>query len=293
MLAQINKIKIGKRLRVDHGDVEGLANSIKQHGLLHPIVIDSEYNLVAGCRRLLATERLGLQEIEVKMLNDLSEKELRILELEENIQRKDLTEIEKSRNLVELAEVTADVIRDEQEVGLESGHTNNGDTMEDIRCPKLGHLENGNIIGLRPVADKLGIPRQTINYAQQHVKAVDKYPELAELPKIKAIETAKALDNNPKLAEFPVIDLAKQRKLKNPDSEMNSSEFSAYLEWCHKVYLSHHKAIVTPAAIDVTPEHLATWKEITQDSIPMYLRDIPTAIAKLAKIEKYLKEISK
>ena len=105
MILKISDVKVGQRVRDEYGDMEALAESIKEHGLLHPIVVDSDHNLIAGCRRLLACERIGLTEIEAKVLEDISEKELRILELEENIQRKNLTELEKSKNLVELAEI--------------------------------------------------------------------------------------------------------------------------------------------------------------------------------------------
>ena len=110
MILKISEIKIGQRVRDEYGDMEELAKSIQEHGLLHPIVVDSDHNLIAGCRRLLACERIGMKEIETKVLEDISEKELRVLELEENIRRKDLTELEKSKNLVELAEIKGKVI---------------------------------------------------------------------------------------------------------------------------------------------------------------------------------------
>ena len=95
MILKIKDVKIGQRVRDEYGDMQALAESIQEHGLLHPIVVDSDYNLIAGCRRLLACERIGKKEIEAKVLEDISEKELRVLELEENIRRKDLTELEK------------------------------------------------------------------------------------------------------------------------------------------------------------------------------------------------------
>jgi len=52
-MLQISKVKIGKRIRSEYGDMQDLAKSIREHGLLHPIVVDSQYNLDAGGRRLL------------------------------------------------------------------------------------------------------------------------------------------------------------------------------------------------------------------------------------------------
>lgn len=65
--------------------MDALVESIKEHGLFQPIVVDEQYNLIAGGRRLLACERVGMKEIEIKMLSDLSERDKKAIELEENI----------------------------------------------------------------------------------------------------------------------------------------------------------------------------------------------------------------
>ena len=64
MKLRIDSIKVGERWR-EVGDIEGLANSIKQNGLIQPIVVDADLNLVAGERRITACRQLGMEEIEV------------------------------------------------------------------------------------------------------------------------------------------------------------------------------------------------------------------------------------
>lgn len=49
-----NEIKVGKRYRKDLGDLKAFAADINVRGLLHPIVIDPDCNLIAGARRLRA-----------------------------------------------------------------------------------------------------------------------------------------------------------------------------------------------------------------------------------------------
>ena len=52
MILKISNVKIGQRIRDEFGDMGALAESIKEHGLLHPIVVDSDYNLIpaaGGC----------------------------------------------------------------------------------------------------------------------------------------------------------------------------------------------------------------------------------------------------
>ena len=63
------EIKVGPRLRKDVGDLSSLKQSIQEVGLLHPIIVDSENNLVAGLRRLRAVEMLGWKTIEVHIID--------------------------------------------------------------------------------------------------------------------------------------------------------------------------------------------------------------------------------
>jgi ParB family chromosome partitioning protein len=64
----IADIRVGKRHRRDLGDIEGLAASIAAIGLIHPIPIDEDGRLLAGARRLAACKRLGLEEVEVRIM---------------------------------------------------------------------------------------------------------------------------------------------------------------------------------------------------------------------------------
>lgn len=95
----INDIIVNRevRLRKSIGDVTELAESIKDRGLVHPIVITRNYVLVAGERRLTACKLLGWDQIVFQFvdevdLNELeAQEELELIELHENIQRQDLT----------------------------------------------------------------------------------------------------------------------------------------------------------------------------------------------------------
>lgn len=75
-------------------DVADLLPSIRKRGVLQPIIVDQIEGegtyLVAGERRLEASRQLGLPDIPVRFSRDLPILELQIIELEENLKRKDL-----------------------------------------------------------------------------------------------------------------------------------------------------------------------------------------------------------
>ena len=82
----IAEIEVGKRHRVDLGDVTSLSASIREHGLLHPIVIRSDGVLIAGERRLAACKAIGWETIPTTTIDM---EHLVFGEQAENIDRKD------------------------------------------------------------------------------------------------------------------------------------------------------------------------------------------------------------
>lgn len=88
---KITEIKWGDRARKDYGDITKLAESIDKKGLIQPIVLSSDNQLIAGGRRLTAIISLKHETAPIIRKGNLSELEMRELELEENLFRKDLT----------------------------------------------------------------------------------------------------------------------------------------------------------------------------------------------------------
>ena len=85
---KIKDIIIKERIRKDLGDLSLLKKSIERYGLLHPIIINKDNQLVSGERRLTAAKELGWEEIDV-VIRELSYKEALNIELAENTTRKD------------------------------------------------------------------------------------------------------------------------------------------------------------------------------------------------------------
>ncbi len=94
MLVRIDEIQLTKRVRQDLGDLSDLMDSIRLHGLINPVVITHEKELIAGERRYQAVKRLGWTSIPVIIKENTSESSRLRLEIEENLHRKNLSDEE-------------------------------------------------------------------------------------------------------------------------------------------------------------------------------------------------------
>ena len=98
---KVSDVKIRIRLRASNEEnIQDIAESIKEIGLINPISIDAEHNLIAGYHRLQAHKLLGLKEISA-IVSTQKELKARLQEIDENLKRAELTSIEKSAHIEE------------------------------------------------------------------------------------------------------------------------------------------------------------------------------------------------
>ena len=102
MLIEINKVIVKERIRKDFGDIEELANDIRENGLINPPVVTPEYELIAGERRLRALQHLDYKQIEVRVMTVQDALHQLKLEISENENRKDFSFSEKMKWAEEL-----------------------------------------------------------------------------------------------------------------------------------------------------------------------------------------------
>lgn len=103
----VSDIIIGRRFRQKNEQITRLAESIRLVGLLHPLVVNTRGELVAGGRRLAAVRQLGWDEVPVRIINTLDEALAAIkAERDENTCREPLTasEIIEMGNSIEAIE---------------------------------------------------------------------------------------------------------------------------------------------------------------------------------------------
>lgn len=126
------------RKHFDEEKIEELAQSIKEHGVLQPIIVKKSeigYYIIAGERRFRACKHLGLQTIPA-IVRDIDDKVMAELALLENLQREDLTIIEEAlayQMLIERYEATQQEIADR--LGKSRAHISNALRM--LKLPKV------------------------------------------------------------------------------------------------------------------------------------------------------------
>ena len=115
----------------DEDNLQDLTNSIKERGIIQPIIVrksadhNSKYEIIAGERRWLAAQKAGLHEVPVVIanVNDLKSLEFAIVE---NVQRYDLNVIEEARGYQRLIEEFAyDQEKVAQFIGKSRSHITN------------------------------------------------------------------------------------------------------------------------------------------------------------------------
>ena len=101
LITDLVRNKLQPRKNFDKESLEGLTNSIKERGLIQPIIVrksddnKNKYEIIAGERRWLASQNAGLHEVPVVITeaSDLKSLEFAIVE---NVQRHDLNSIEEA-----------------------------------------------------------------------------------------------------------------------------------------------------------------------------------------------------
>lgn len=153
----IKAITIGPRQRKEYHNIEAMSASLARFGLIHPIVIDQNNNLIAGGRRLAGAVNLGWTEVEYttrEALDDISRKEL---ELEENLQRSNITWVEEVR-----------AIRDIHEI-RKARHGDEG-----------SNRTGGSVYTIQDTAEELERSKASAVTDIQLARALDEFPDIAD-----------------------------------------------------------------------------------------------------------------
>lgn len=139
------------RKNFDEAQLNELADSIREHGLLQPIVVTKAengfYQIVAGERRWRASRKAGLRAIPA-LVKQLDAKEVMELALIENLQREDLNPVEEAlgyKQLMESYQLTQEEIS--QRVGKSRSGVANALRLLNLSPAVQKLVENGKLSG--------------------------------------------------------------------------------------------------------------------------------------------------
>lgn len=182
------------REKFDDRAIQGLAESIRQHGLLQPIVIrklrmphsGKTHELIAGERRLRAFESLGRTTIPT-ITRDADEAQSAVFALIENVQREDLNPLERSKALQRLiTEFSWTQQQAAEKVGLDRATVANLLRLNDLDpfsagCVREGRLTQGhakallaidNLQARRAIAEKALHDEWSVRQIEREVQRI-------------------------------------------------------------------------------------------------------------------------
>ena len=193
-MIKIDAVQVGPRRRPSR-DVSALADSIAEVGLLQPIVVTPSARLVAGYHRLEACKALGWTEIPATVV-DLDELGAELAEIDENLIRNDLTELERGRHCIRRQEIH-EVLHPDTKAGAAQAAGMNR---------KLGHnvAVDSTATFAKDAAAKLGVSESTVRQSIQIAR--DIVPEVQE-----AIRDTPLADRKDDLLKLSRMDEDEQR----------------------------------------------------------------------------------
>jgi ParB family chromosome partitioning protein len=202
--------KFQPRKKFDADNLQDLTNSIKERGIIQPIIVrkstsqNSKYEIIAGERRWLAAQKAGLHEVPVVItdVDDLKSLEFAIVE---NVQRQDLNAIEEARGYQRLIEeFSYDQEKVAKFIGKSRSHVTNflrllnlpEEVLKLVEDKKLsaGHakiligLSNIEFIAKKIIEKNLSV-RQSENLVKIFKIKKQKFKSLKD-PNLKALESS-------------------------------------------------------------------------------------------------------
>lgn len=162
------------RTDFDHESLGHLAESIKSHGVVQPVLVrrvGDHYELVAGERRWRAAKLAGLQRIPA-VVKDIADKDLLEVALIENVQREDLNPIEEAQaysKLIETVGLTQEALA--ERIGRDRSYITNylrllklpEDIQQLVKQKRISTGHARTLLGLQHVDLQRAIARQIIS----------------------------------------------------------------------------------------------------------------------------------
>ena len=151
LIGDLNRNQFQPRTKFDEEKLNALSMSIKKSGVIQPIAVREDrtnrgrYEIVAGERRWLASQKAGLHEVPIVIL-DLNDNESLEVAIVENIQREDLNCIEEARGYERLSkEFSYDQDKIAKMMSKSRSHISNSIRLLSLSSDIISMLEEGSL----------------------------------------------------------------------------------------------------------------------------------------------------
>lgn len=241
-------IEIRKRSQYSEAKVNELAESIKEVGLMNPVLITEDKKLVAGFHRILAFKKLGRKEIPYRMTTITDPLKLELQEIDENLVRGELIALEECEQLLRRKQIYEELHPDTKK-GMKGGWHN-------VKTKKLENekislsrsktfskeLANKMNVSQRTIQTKIKIARdiiQALRDCVRNTKIARRKGDLGKISKFSEEYQAELIDtiNNMKKEDIIIDNLVtveSQHKLYENEKQNQEN---------HKVIKTHEKNI--------------------------------------------------
>lgn len=201
---ELKLINPGERARKEYRNIDTLANDIKTRGLIHPIAVKEDgdgFLLLAGGRRLAASQLLASPTVDCKVYpEDLTELEVKSIELMENVQREDLTYYEEANLEREILAL-----------------------QESIHGKKISTSPDAPGVSKTDVAEMIGVSREKLRQDVDLAKTMEQFPDI-DWKKLKNRSEAMKMKDN--ISNIVI----RQEAVKRFDKEVGTGKQDRYLK---------------------------------------------------------------
>jgi ParB family transcriptional regulator, chromosome partitioning protein len=212
-------------------DIESLARSLKEKGVLQPIMVrprGEEFEIVAGERRWRAAQRAGLHQVPV-IIRELEDREALEIAIIENVQRSDLNPLEEARAykmLMDQYDYTQQQLA--QSIGKSRSHIANTIRLMQLPGTVLSHIEGGTLSAghartLVATDNPAQLAEQIIKLGLSVRQAEDLTRQQSQRPKQKSIAEKDADTRALEKSLSTVLGLAVSISHKGPGGSINVS----------------------------------------------------------------------
>lgn len=212
--------------------INGLALSIKEYGVLNPILVrkvNDKYEIIAGERRVRAAKKIGLSQIPA-IIKNLDDKQVASIALIENLQRENLNPIEEAKSYQEILALTK---MTEKELGTKLGKSQ-GAIANKIRLLTLPNNIQAAVIQ-KKISEKharslmkVSSPEKQTEYLNETINnklTVKELDNLINQKEVTEAEIESAIKDIMKTLNIDEFETSEQKKEEKESDNMNNGNF--------------------------------------------------------------------